>query len=567
MPDGGSFITYFYTVRYLRFGQVCNHVARRIGKKSKETKKSQRIRQPAEREIRVRQGVHLQPSLPRRLSLGGEWEFRFINIIQSFPPGEVDWRSTDKPKLWRYNLHYFDCLRDEGRRPDSCIRLLDHWIALNPPGAPDAWEPFPVSLRVVNWIKFFNKRENRGSLKPGWLESLYSQILWLEDNIESHLLANHYFKNAKALIFGGLFFGGDDAGRWLKRGLHILSAELDEQVLPDGGHFERSPMYHAMALEDCLDLYNLCRGQDAPALRSLSQRLRTKARDMVHFLLGMTHPDGRIALFNDAAFGIEAEPAELAGYYEALCGERAAATEATMWSFPDTGYYVMAPEPGTRMIIDCGPVGPQYQPGHSHSDILSFELSLKGRRVIVDSGCFQYEDGETRRYNRGGAGHNSVTIDGRDQSEVWGAHRCARRANPLYGRLDERGGGTLFFEGAHDGYRRLPGKPVHHRAVTWTGKSLMIEDRIEGGGRHELQSRLHIHPDLSVEISDEARVAIVRHDTDVLATIVRQDGGSIFRTDGWYCPEFGIKRTCLVLAYTCKDTPLPFRGGWIIKLN
>jgi len=255
----------------------------------------------------------------------------------------------------------------------------------------------------------------------------------------------------------------------------------------------------------------------------------------------------------------------LVRYYEVLTRERAEYPTGTTWSFPDTGYYVMAPVPGTRLLVDCGPVGPDYQPGHSHCDTLSFELSLKGLRVVVDSGCFQYVDGDIRRYNRGSAGHNSVTIDGFNQSEVWGAHRCARRARPVYARLKKKSDGTLVFEGAHDGYCRLPGKPVHHRLITSTGSSFVIEDRIEGTGRHDMESRLHIHPALLVEFGDGR--ALVHDNTQVLATISRNDSGRITQTNGWYCPEFGVKKTCSVISFTCKDETLPFRCGWTIKIE
>src|SRR5208283_1805791 len=247
-----------------------------------------RTRTLQEREIYLRPGVCFLPSLSRRLSPGGEWG-----------RGEVDWRSIDKPKLWRYNLHYFDYLLDEGRSKENRFRLIDHWIECNPPGTPDAWEPFPVSLRVVNWINFFCREDNRGCIKPEWLKNLYTQILWLEKNIERHLLANHYFRNGKALVFGGLFFSGNDAERWLKKGMSILSSEIEEQILPDGGHFERSPMYHSMILEDCLDLLNLRR-----AYPGLLPDWSAVAGRMLGWLNGMSHPDGQISFFNDSAFGV-----------------------------------------------------------------------------------------------------------------------------------------------------------------------------------------------------------------------------------------------------------------------
>lgn len=547
--------TYLHTIRHLRARQLFYLFLRRVLPFGNEVGFAG--------QINVNETTRMARMADRAPSLFGKSEFRFLNVTRRFDPCCINWGAPGMSRLWRYNLHYFDYLKDKGCPDEYKIFLINDWIAKNPQGTPVAWEPFPVSLRIVNWIKFFLSLGAKDALSGSVLRSLYEQLLWLEENLEYHLLANHYFKNAKALVFGGLFFSGNDAGRWLRKGVSISEAELEEQVLPDGGHFERSPMYHAMVLEDCLDLYNLCRGKQDDTLRRLSQRFREKARDMVRFLLGMTHPDGGIALFNDAAFGIEGEPATLAGYYESLTGEKAAAPAGAMWSFPDTGYYVLAPEAGTRFIIDCGPVGPRYQPGHSHSDTLSFELSLKGRRMIVDSGCYQYEDGDIRRYNRSGAGHNCLMIDGQDQSEIWGAHRCARRANPLYGRLEGQGCRALLFEGAHDGYRRLPGKPVHHRAVKWTGDSFLIDDRVEGSGRHDFESRLHIHPSLSVEF--EAGCVKLRYNAELLAIISRPDRGPIFRTDGWYCPGFGIKHTCPVIAYTIKKARLPFRGGWVIK--
>ncbi len=497
------------------------------------------------------------------MAAGGTDTFDFLNRAHTFPEGEVDWRSAEMEKLWRYNLHYFDYLLDRDRPFGNSAALISDWIVKNPPGTPDAWEPFPVSLRIVNWIRFFLRPEVRNRVEPAWRESLNKQLAWLERNVERHLLGNHYFRNGKALAFGGLYFEGNDGERWLRTGLRILSGESREQVLPDGGHFERSPMYHAMILTDILDLANLFAARERPDLCAASERLRETARSMLSFLLGMTHPDGRIALFNDAAFGIEAETEELNAYYERVTGEIPSQPGGKAWSFPASGYFVMAPRAGDRLFIDCGPVGPDYQPGHSHCDTLSFELSLLGRRVVVDSGCAGYPDGEIRRYNRGNAGHNTVTIDGKNQSEVWGSHRCARRAYPLHARLAERADASLHFEGAHDGYRRLPGAPTHTRAVSWSGNRIAIDDTVDGVGRHRIESRLHVHPDLAVRPVD-GNAVLLAGDTPV-ASISAVGGGRIEQEEGRYCPEFGKILSCPVLFVDVADAKLPFRGGWRIE--
>ena len=294
---------YFHTIRHLRPKQVSSRLLRKLN--GRVPVKS------APHSLALRPLSIVTPWLTKPSQRQGR--FTFINLTKEFSGGRIDWRSPEMPKLWRYNLHYFDYLLDAGRAIQDRCSLIDDWIANNAIGSPDAWEPFPVSLRIVNWIKFFLD-EGREQAKPNWLQSLYQQALWLDRNIEYHLLANHLFKNAKALLFAGLFFEGRDADRWRGRGFEILNQELREQILPDGGHFERSPMYHSMVLEDCLDLVNICRGCGLAEAKRLCEVLEGILPRMMEFLLGMCHLDGKIALFNDAAFGIEAEPNELAPF-------------------------------------------------------------------------------------------------------------------------------------------------------------------------------------------------------------------------------------------------------------
>jgi len=489
--------------------------------------------------------------------------FTFLNQTEDFG-SDILWSATEKGRLWRYNLHYFDYLfSNRVLDKQTADRLIDSWVAENPPGTSDAWDPFPISLRLVNWIKYFCQVE---CSSQEITRSAYNQTLWLERNLEYHLLANHLFKNAKALVFTGLFFEGtEDANRWLSKGIRLLDEQIAEQVLHDGGHFERSPMYHAMILEDCLDLLNITHNCIQPRIIKLREKLEAATDRMINYLDGMCHPDGQISLFNDAAFGIEHTPQALFDYYEGVTGKKANFKEGKSWSFPETGYYVMASTAGDRMFIDCGPVGPDYQLGHSHCDTLSFELSLDGRRVIIDSGCFQYEDGPIRKYNRGNAGHNTVTIDSENQSEVWGAHRCARRSRPIYANLNELDDGSLRFEGAHDGYKRLKGQPIHHRSVTWKDNEIAIDDRVEGSGAHDVESRLHIHPNLKVEGSDEGFHV---SDSDHLLMTVKVTGqGRVTVEEGWYCPEFGLKFKCPLISLKLKNASLPIKCGWNFRIH
>ena len=247
--------------------------------------------------------------LPVRLnkqSLFGEANFVFLNEAGSLS----DWNDPERKKLWLYNLHYFDDLnsRTASDRYEQHARLIDRWIHENPPLIGNGWEPYPTSLRIVNWIKWFLAD---GQATPERLESLALQAKALSQSLETHLLGNHLFANAKALIFAGLFFQGKDADAWLALGLRILKKEIPEQVLSDGGNFELTPMYHSTITADFLDLVSIFRAfQDARCFE-IEQEVTERIPEMLRWLSAMTHTDGLVTLFNDAAIDVAPTLADL----------------------------------------------------------------------------------------------------------------------------------------------------------------------------------------------------------------------------------------------------------------
>lgn len=409
----------------------------------------------------------------------GPANFRFLNDVRDLN-GRGSWNDRVTPKLWLYNLHYFDDLnaQDSEARREWHLALIRRWLQENPPASGTGWEPYPTSLRIVNWVKWVL---GGGSLSDEAVQSLAVQTRRLSATVETHLLGNHLVANAKALVFAGLFFEGPEADGWLATGLSLLRREVPEQVLPDGGHFERSPMYHSLILEDLLDLVNLGRvygwSVGAPACAPLAQWRETAGR-MLIWLAAMLHPDGGIALVNDAAEGVAPSAGELFGYAGRLGIPLAISPGDGVTHLADTGY-VRVQHGDTVAILDVGPLGPDYLPGHGHADTLSFELSVDGARVIVDTGTSCYDPGPKRLYERGTAAHNTVVVDGRDSSEVWGVFRVARRARPFDLSVSESGG-VVRVCCAHDGYRRLRGKVVHRRTWTIGRHSLRVEDALEG---------------------------------------------------------------------------------------
>jgi uncharacterized heparinase superfamily protein len=407
--------------------------------------------------------------------------------------------------LWRYNLHYFDDLVAEGaaNRVTWHQRLIEQWIAGNPAGEGTAWEPYPVSLRLVNWIKWELSDFARARLPPAAVHSLAVQARWLRKRLEIHLLGNHLWANAKALTFVGAFFGGAEGDAWREKGLSIIQRELEEQILSDGGHFERTPMYHAILLEDLLDLVQLSQRYPGLLPEADVSRWRETIAPMFRWLDVMTHPDGGISFFNDAALGVAPNLASLRDYAATLGVPDEESPIGDLEILSESGYVRLQTDRAV-LIADAGPIGPDYMPGHAHADTLSFELSLDGQRVVVNSGTSTYEADAERLRQRGTAAHNTVVVDGKNSSEVWSSFRVARRARPLEAACG-RDGDTLVLRGTHDGYRRLPGRVLHSREWRLKPTGLQVIDRLQGAPR-SAEVRFHLAPgvqpsDVGMDIS------------------------------------------------------------------
>jgi len=546
---------YLRTLGYLKPRQIAYLFLRRIIQP--------RVRVPNAVTVRLRAGIRMDPAIPCATG-ASENEFVFLNKSKPFIPGCVDWSSREMPKLWRYNLHYFDYLHDPNRSMESMASLIADWVANGRLGAEDAWEPYTVSLRIVNWIKLFVQPGFADALQADWLESLYRQSLWLEKNIEYDILANHYLENGKALFFAGVFFAGDDADRWLAHGLTILAEQVQEQFLADGGHYERSPMYHSLVTEDYLDVINLIRANRGIVSAPTAGLFESRVLAMLEFLNDLCLPDDRIPLFNDSADGIASAPQEIFAYAGRILGYRRPASAHGLSVMPkaSSGYYVIR-DGADMLVVDCGHIGPDYQPGHGHCDTLSYELVIAGQRVIVDSGVHDYEDTPTRRYARSTQGHNTVAVDGQEQSEIWGVFRVGRRARPIHVVLEKLGESHARFTGSHDGFRRLPGRLIHRRTVEYRAAGgWEIRDEIQGEGAHRMESFIHLHPELAARV--EGSVArIVNGGGCCVATIVAAHEAEIAVATGWYFPEFGRCIANVVLKLSCAGS-LPLQMAYHI---
>lgn len=470
--------------------------------------------------------------------------FTFLNKENQL--SQIGWNNPSQSKLWLYNLHYFEYLNqnelgDEGAESQS--KVISKWIKGNPYGTGTGWEPYPSSLRIINWIKWHFKTN---SLNDEAKLSLWNQVNWLASRPEYHLLGNHLFINAKALLFACVFFQLDERSIIYRKSLKILIKELNEQFLEDGAHFELSPMYHALAMEDLLDLYQL--KTNLPSSFP-SQKIHDKFNKGMLWLYYMSYNNVELAHFNDCANGISPTYNELKDLGKRLGLNLPFNSDIKFKYLAESGFVVVK-DKGIHLIADIGDIGPDYLPGHAHADSLSFEIEIKGQRVIVNSGTGEYGLTQERLRQRSTSAHSTIELDDKSSSEVWSGFRVAQRARVSKVEINKTDN-NLDFTAVHDGYTRLASKPLHMRNWKVADGILEIVDNVTGS-QNKVQSRFYLHPDIQIEIFDDHILLI--NSREKLAKIFTDSNFIIIDTT--YHEKFGStkKNKCLLITGTTPFT-------------
>ncbi len=417
---------------------------------------------------------------------------------------EVDLESWNVPEashLWNFNLHYFEWgvafaarWREtaDGRCLNRFKELVCSWMEACPYHGGDAWHPYTISLRLVNWLVaidlFGGSLEKDISFFAAMRESIYCQYRHLLANQELHLRANHYWENVKTLAICAAAFG---ERRVLDRMISELANQLDEQILPDGVHFERSLMYHKLVLEGML---RVCVASERLRFR-LPASFAPKLKLMLDAMVSLERGMGKTPFFNDSADGVAKEAAPLAAACRCLLGMD---VDDSKTSFADAGYYKLY-DGDIAVMFDAGKPGPSYMLGHAHCDCLSFELSCKGEPIIVNSGTYAYQS-ELRSFFRSTAAHNTCLIDGEEQLECWGEHRVGR--------------GYRLVEVVVDGNQivaslTLPSGATLRRRIALAGGRFVVEDSTQQ--RLPVCSLVHLSPSASLSVQKGRALAQSAH--------------------------------------------------------
>jgi hypothetical protein len=401
-------------------------------------------------------------------------EGRFRHLGRTMDFGGIDriaWRvemGEGNNRLWRMTLSYLGwCVPVLARGDPSEVamirRAVDSLVAQNQWDVPgvfrDVWHPYSASHRLINLLAGYGLLRAAGGRHSDHLAALLEHAkfcgAFVLCNLERDLQFNHLLKNYVALAMYRAALGRSAPRLEFLDG--AIREILDQVVLSDGGHAERSPMYHALCLVDLRTL-------QATSLPSAPLWLEAVISAMQSALGVMSHPDGDIGLFNDAWLG-EAPPAI----------ELAPLPADGRTALPETGYVRLSGH-NDAAIFDCGPCGPDSNPGHAHADFLSVELSVARRRFLVDPGVPTYSQGSARDNCRSASRHNGPHVIDAEPIEFWGSFRVGHRGSALP--LEDPSLGNvapLWAAGYQNGFRPV-GADVARWVGLWPGRALLVVD-------------------------------------------------------------------------------------------
>ena len=516
------------------------------------------------------------------------------------PAGNTDW-------TWDLNRHPFFITLGKAywytgseAYAIKFTQLLLDWIQENPAGVerPNWNSVLEVAVRLNTWIWayfFFRQADHFGEeAQIALLKGLLTHARFLAARIERHSANNHLLLETKALALCGILFPEfREAQRWQASGLRTLWDEVEKQVCTDGVHAERAPLYHRRILSDLLEMLALLENNERP----VSGKIIARVEKMVDFDVNITKPDGTIPLFSDSAlteiqvrFSPRGGGATLFGRVKLDSGDpdedmawllgnriiRPGTTQAeadhklVSRAFPEGGYVVMRGGAGTQglyLACDCGPFGYKTAPIHGHADALSFDLYAYGHSLITDPGVYSYHLGEDwRGYFRGTSAHNTIMVDGEDQSILLASGRVYHTAEAT---LHEwvANGHFDFLDGSHDGYCRLAEPVTHRRKMLFLKPEYwIIVDLLVGPqARHRVEQFFHLMPQAATVLDQETQAARVEYGPDPVLTIAPSGTpalqadvitGSTDPIQGWVSFFSGEKIPAPVLRYR-QDVQIP----------
>lgn len=457
----------------------------------------------------------------------------------------------DIKHVWELNRHLHlvrlaqaYALSGEQRYGKALAAQLDAWLTQCPPLTGPNWtSSLELGIRLINWSLIWQwtggadgvlfAGAQGAALRRRWLDSIYFHCDYIARHLSRHSSANNHLVGELA----GLYVAArswpcwPQSRRWARQGRRELEQQIQAQYADDGVNREQAFSYHVFTAEFLL-VAGLCGERTGdPYARAYWQRLQRA----LQFLHSVRDVGGHVPMVGDADDGMvfrlvpgdEDRCAMLLAQGRALfdgaqgdacarwllAGTRVAVAPdprpRSDWNFAAGGYLLFGRAFGQpdeiKGMVDCGPLGYLGIAAHGHADALALTLSIGGEPCLVDPGTYSYwQEQQWRDYFRGTSAHNTVRVDGLDQSVSGGRFMWTRKARCRIERLPDSPG-QFDFAGAHDGYGRLPDPVRHRRAVRFDAAdaSLLVRDTFDGRQPHLVEQFWHFAPGLHVTLDGD----------------------------------------------------------------
>lgn len=509
-------ITYYNTIKYLKPIQVASRIRQKFIDKSKPVDKGWSY---------TTQDIGIM--IPE-LDLDKEYVSRFapekicsdfsVRLLNEDVPIDFSHEALSKLKpLIRFNLEYFEFAialgakyreTKEEKYLNAFVKAYTEFLK-----SDVKYAAYVISLHIPNLLialELFGDKVDRAEIS----KELYRQYKWLISHQELHLLGNHYFENLKAIIIASFYFGElDICTEYCKK----LAKEVREQILLDGFHYELSPMYHKIILEDLLRIYQISSGNGFPKCEWLKPTIIS----MINAMASLENGFNRTPLFNDAGDNVAKSKKALILFAEHYINVKPRDDVV----LENAGYYKLYKD-DLSLIMDVGSIGPSYMPGHGHCDCLSFELAYGGEPVFVNSGTYEYQ-GEHRKYFRSTEAHNTFRIDNREQSQCWGEHRVGKRISDITAVLDEN---------RIRGSCKTADGDLLAREIHLEGNELVVHDETRTNGKY-VYSWLHVSADYECE-KDKQQICVYK-DEKLICTVIAISSDFDITPNTPYAADFG----------------------------
>jgi hypothetical protein len=398
-----------------------------------------------------------------------------------------------------------------------------------------------TARRILNWIYAWQALADAGAepapgLDTALLRSIARQARHVRENLAPR--RNHRTLELYSLLIAALALPDlDPGGALLGEAVLELDRNLESDFRADGVHVEASTHYHLIALRSFVGARENARRYGVSLPDGFEERLLRACDFAVH----CRRPDGQIPALSDADEGDYSDLLELAGVDPA--------PPQTHADFPEGGYYMQRSgwDADARFLIfDCGPLG---EGGHGHYDLLSFEAFAYGRPIVVDPGRFSYSEDppNLRRWFRGTAAHNTVTVDGLDQTPYTRTRPTGPVAEGRFlGRTTRPGLDVLEAEARSPVY-----EAIHRRRIAFVDERYwVIEDHLSGEREHRYDLRLHL-----AATDAEVRGNTVRAPGLALAILGAE---SVSLEPGWISPRYGERYEAPVISAVATGTEATF---------